>query len=120
MKIYIAGPYTKKDPCINVNKAIHVANELFDAGYIPFIPHLSHFWHTITPRKYSDWMKIDKAFLKCCDIVVRLPGESKGADIECKLAKKLGIPVIYNYKKLILDKSKWAPMGTKRAPMCTK
>lgn len=101
MKIYIASPYTNPDPCANTHKAIMVANKLLDIGYIPFVPHLSHFWHTITPRQYEDWTKIDNEFLKCCDCVLRLEGESKGADKEVELAKQLGIPVYYSIEELI-------------------
>ncbi|MDD5353489.1 MAG: DUF4406 domain-containing protein, partial [Candidatus Omnitrophica bacterium] len=96
MKIYIAGPYTKPDPCVNTNRAIMVANQLMDAGHIPFVPHLTHFWHTITPRPYEDWIKIDNEFLKCCDCLLRLDGNSEGADKEEELAKSLGIPVYYD------------------------
>ena len=30
-----------------------------------------------------------------CDLVVRLPGGSSGADRECALAHRLGIPVVW-------------------------
>ena len=92
-KVYIASPYTTGDTAVNVNRAIKVANQLLDKGYCPFIPLLYHFWHLITPRKYKDWTKLDNEWLKSCDIIIRLPGKSKGADEEIRLAKKLGIPV---------------------------
>jgi hypothetical protein len=41
-------------------------------------------------------MKQDFEWLKCCDAVLRLPGESTGADREVALAKELGIPVYYS------------------------
>jgi len=28
-----------------------------------------------------------------CDAVLRIPGESRGADLECELARSRGIPV---------------------------
>lgn len=99
-KIYISGPYTKGDTCENTNNAIKIANKILDAGHIPFVPHLAHFWHTMTPRPWQDWMKIDLAFLPSCNILLRLPGESKGADIEVAKAMELNIPVFYSYEEL--------------------
>lgn len=98
-KIYIAGPYTKGDIGKNLNKVIKVADYLLKIGYIPYIPHLTHFWHIISPKPYETWLKYDNEFLKECDIVLRLEGESAGADKEVELAKKLKIPVFYHKGK---------------------
>jgi hypothetical protein len=43
---------------------------------------------------------MDLALLACCDIMVRLPGESKGADLEEQFAKSKNIPVLYNLDAL--------------------
>lgn len=100
MKVYVSGPYTKGDPCANTHAAIMAGNAILDAGHVPFVPHVSHFWHTVTPRDYRDWMKIDLAFLPACDVVVRLEGESAGADEEVALACELGIPVKHGMEQL--------------------
>lgn len=100
-RIYVSGPYSRGDPCINTNAAIAVGNKLMDNGLIPFIPHLSHFWHTATPRAYEDWMKIDFAFVEVCDALYRMPGESPGGDREVALAQSLGIPVYYDLDAVI-------------------
>ena len=92
-RVYVAGPYTAPDPCANTHAAIAAGNLLWDKGYAPFIPHLSHFWHTVTPRPYAMWCEYDNQFLPCSDVLVRLPGESSGADKEVQLASSLGIPV---------------------------
>lgn len=92
MRVYVAGPYTKGDPCVNTKAAIDVGNELLDEGHEPFVPHLSHFWHTVSPRPYEDWLRLDLAFVKVCQAVIRLPGESKGADREVDTALAFGIP----------------------------
>lgn len=99
-RIYIAGPYTKPDPCINTNIAIKIANDLWDAGYAPFIPHLSHFWHTVTPKPYPEWLAIDRCWVAACHAVLRFDGFSSGADQEVALANELGIPVCYSIEKL--------------------
>lgn len=91
IKVYVAGPYTYPNPVVNTYKAIQVANQLFDAGYMPYLPHLTLLWHLVTPRSTKDWYKLDNAWIASCDYIIRLPGKSKGADMEMKLAKKLGV-----------------------------
>jgi hypothetical protein len=91
--IYIAGPYTKGDVAVNVKNAMDCANELMDQGFAPFCPHLSHYLHINNPRPYQDWIDMDNAFVTKCDYMIRLEGESAGADAEVKLARKHGIPV---------------------------
>lgn len=100
VKVYIAGPYTKGDVAINVNRVIQAADKLLALGFIPYVPHLTHFWHLISPHPYETWLDIDNAFLVLCDCVLRLPGESSGADKEVELAKAKGIPVYYNIEEI--------------------
>jgi hypothetical protein len=92
-KVYIACAYTKGDPCLNVRSAVFAADRLLDAGYAPLVPILSHLWHLISPHDYETWMRLDLEWLPCCDALVRLPGESSGADREVAEARRLGIPV---------------------------
>lgn len=99
-RVYVAGPYTKGDVAQNVRRAIAAANELMDLGYMPFVPHLTHFWHLIFPRPYKDWMAIDAEWLQFCDAVLRLEGESSGADDEEVMARELGIPIFYDLSSL--------------------
>jgi hypothetical protein len=94
--IYIAAPYTKPDPAVNTRSAILVAEQLRDKGFIPFVPHLTHLWHLISPHEIDYWYEYDIEWLKKCDALLRLPGESKGADNEVKVAQELGIPVFYD------------------------
>ena len=99
-KIYVAGPYTKGDVAVNVRNAIEAANQLADLGFAPFVPHFTHFWHMIFPRKYKFWLELDKQFLPYCDALLRLRGKSSGADKEVKFAKEKKIKVFYSIKKL--------------------
>ena len=92
-KVYIAGPYTKDDVAQNVRKAVLAGDRLAQAGYVPFIPHLTHFWHLLCPHLWAFWMIQDMQWLEACDCVLRLPGESVGADREVERAQELGIPV---------------------------
>lgn len=100
MLVYIAGPYTKGDVAVNVWKAIQTANRLLGIGYTPYIPHLTHFWHIITPKHYQEWLNYDTIMLRRCDCVLRIPGESDGADKEVALAKSLGMTVYYDIKDM--------------------
>lgn len=95
MRVYIAGPYTKGDVAVNVRRAIEAASKVWDHGHYPYVPHLTHFWHMITPRPYEDWLDLDNQFLPCCDALVRLSGCSSGAGKEVELARSLGIPIFY-------------------------
>lgn len=98
--VYIAGPYTKPDPCVNVHEHIRVADKVAALGYTPVVPVLSHFWHTMSPHPYEFWMKIDLDMLERCDAVIRIPGESSGADREVAHAEAHGIPVFGSIEKM--------------------
>ena len=99
-RIYIAGPYSKGDPEQNVYNAIETANKLADMGYAPYVPHFTHFWHTKYPRPYNFWLELDNQFLPFCDAVIRIPGESSGADKEVELARKIGKPIFFSIQEL--------------------
>ncbi len=100
MKIYVAGPYTKGDVAQNVRNAIYTGNNLRALGHTPFIPHLTHFWHMLLPHEIDYWYAYDIEWLKECDAVFRIEGESRGADDEVKWAETHGKPVYYSYMDL--------------------
>lgn len=99
-RVYIAGPLSKPDPCANAHTAMRMWDTLFEKGYAPFCPHWTLLQHTCIPRPYEDWMTFDLEWLSCCDVVLRLPGESSGADREVAAAKQLGIPVVWSVEEL--------------------
>ena len=103
--VYIAGPYTHPDPVRNTHRACMIADELIYDGFIPYIPHLTLLWHLVSPRNAQFWYDYDFHILKRCDAVLRIPGESTGADKEVELAKEWGIPVYYSRKDLMTFKS---------------
>jgi len=92
-QIYIAGPYTNGDVAINVREAISAGDYLSRFGWDVIIPHLSHFWHLLFPHPYEFWIEYDIRRLHECDALLRLEGESTGADQEVEIAKEMGIPV---------------------------
>ncbi len=97
--VYVAGPYSS-DPEANTNRAIEAASQLIDWGYVPFVPHLSHFIDRQYSKPYSTWMRIDTTFQVWCDSLLRLPGTSPGADKEVEFAKKIGQKVYYDLEEL--------------------
>lgn len=103
MRIFISGPVTK-DPLLGTRRAILAASQLADAGITPFVPHLYTLWEMISPRPYEDWMSFCFNWLTACQAVLRLPGESSGADREVELAKSLGMPVFTTVEELL----RWA------------
>ena len=95
MLIYLSGPITKPDPCANCHQAVMIADALVNAGFTPFVPHLSTLWQHIKPHSWEWWINYDIRIIESCGIVVRIPGESRGADAECSFARRNGIPVLY-------------------------
>lgn len=91
--VYIAGPLTKGDSIKNLKRAVEFAGRLAAAGHVPYCPHLSWFMELSTPLGWDEWMRIDLAWLSKCACVVRLPGESRGADVEVAHAISLEMPV---------------------------
>lgn len=100
-RVYVAGPYTHGDVAVNVKTALDAAIALLDAGFAPYVPHLTHFLHMMHPRPYKDWIALDLEWLPVCDALIRLHGESPGADREVAEAQRLGIPVYQSVAALI-------------------
>jgi len=98
--VYIAGPYTKPDPVLNVRAHCMAAEQVRKMGLLPFVPLLSHLWHLVSPHDYDYWMEMDLEWVAQCDAVLRLPGESAGADSEVRMAKEMGKPVFYSVDEL--------------------
>lgn len=100
MRVFVAGPYTQ--PCLlsNTRKAIQAAAALRKRGHHPFLPHTALLWDFLEPSDYETWMEWTLSWLEVCDAVLRLPGESPGADREVARAEELGIPVYEDVRKI--------------------
>lgn len=92
-RVYIAGPLTHGDVGENIHNAQVAFHQLLEAGYEPYLPHATFGLHVFKPQPYERWMKLDFAYLAVCDVLIRLPGESPGADREVAFAQAHGIPV---------------------------
>lgn len=96
-RIYISGPYTSPDPVANTARAMAVWHRLRDEGLHPICPHLTMLLHMHKQRDWEFWLTYDEEEIDFCDYVIRLPGDSKGADREVEYAKGRGIGVIYGH-----------------------
>lgn len=102
IKVYIASPYTLGDVAVNVKLQIDTVDILISKGFAPFAPLYYHFQHMAHPRPYEDWVKLDFEWVGVCDCVLRLGGESRGADAEVDYAIGLGKPVFSSVEYLCL------------------
>ena len=102
MRIYVAGPMTTQgDVYANMEQAIRAADWLMRIGHSPYLPHLTLFWNFISHHTWEEWLKLDESWLALCDCLVRLPGESKGADREVAFCEANNIPVYVGMEALM-------------------
>lgn len=103
MIVYIASPYTSyANPLDAVSVQIDTFAILRDLGYQPIAPLLSHYVDALHPASYDRWLEWCMAMIGVCDIVLRLPGDSAGADREVAAAKALGKLIVHNVDELLL------------------
>ena len=110
MLILIAGPYasgTDGDPGLmarNLKRLETAAWPIFEAGHVPMIGEWVALpvWQTAGGQSVGD-MLYDRILhptagrlLAHCDAVLRLPGESKGAENDVRIARERGIPVYFD------------------------
>lgn len=96
--VYVAGAYTGSEAA-NVMKALKAADQVMELGVYPFIPHLFHFWHQLTPRDYRAWMKLDEHYLLKSDIIWKI-SDSPGVKEEVEKAHIYQIPVVTTFQEL--------------------
>ncbi|MDF2475879.1 MAG: hypothetical protein K0S24_1362 [Sphingobacterium sp.] len=118
MLILIAGPYrggTNDDPILmkrNLDNLESFALDIFRKGHIPLIGE----WMALPLIKLAgstkvgdqQWEEIQypvaHQMLEKCDAVLRINGESKGADEDVRLAEERGLKVYYNIAEIPLAK----------------
>ena len=101
IRVYIASPYTIGDQATNVRNSLEVADELIKLGLSPYCPLLTHFQHIIFPQSYETWLALDMEWLRQSTCLLRLPGESRGADLEVEEAYSNSLPIFYNINDLL-------------------
>lgn len=90
--IYLSGPMTLGHQFDNVREAMRHATLLREAGHAVILPQLNYWWEMVFPGDLETYMSMDLALLERADVVVRIPGESQGADREVAHASLYGIP----------------------------
>lgn len=99
-RIYISGPITKGDREANFQQAADAQKALLAAGYAVLNPVLTMLLPGAFEIPHDTWIANDLPWVAVADAVLRLPGESEGADIECTYASDRGIPVFCDLDKL--------------------
>ncbi len=110
MLILIAGPYrsgANDDPILiqkNLDNLEAMALPIFRKGHIPMIGE----WVALPLLKLAGSKKLGDSvwdeiqypvahrLLEKCDAVLRISGESKGADMDVKIAQERGLKVFYD------------------------
>ena len=94
--VYVAGPITNGDTLLNIRNGMKAGTELVKLGYVPFVPHNDFIQYMLDPDAldYETLLAWDLAWVKRCDAVLRLPGESPGADREVQYARSQGLLVV--------------------------
>ncbi|HNE37355.1 MAG TPA: DUF4406 domain-containing protein [Microthrixaceae bacterium] len=90
--VYVAGPISG-DPFGCVRQGVEAFDVLRGVGCTPILPQLSVLAEMVQHRPYEEWMAYDFEVIARCDALVRLPGESEGADREVRHARELGVRV---------------------------
>lgn len=99
--VYVAGPYTNPDPVTNTRAAVEIGLDIYrHSGVGVVIPHLSLLAHAMFPQALGWWYDFDLAQLAACTALLRLPGESDGADREVRAAHQLGLAVFDDVREL--------------------
>jgi hypothetical protein len=104
VRVYVASAYTVGNQVANVRRNILLCKKLWDMGYIPYCPLLTHFQDFITPMPYEEWLEFDKYALDTCHCLLwdtsYCPGESKGAEQEVAYMRLLNRPVFRHVQDL--------------------
>lgn len=129
-RIFISGPISKGDIFENIKQAEVAFEKLAKAGLAPFCPHWACYGKNVFEKTMIDdgdgcmgeqrvrvliaspkpmtmgltheqFIEIDLSWVSTCDAILRLPGESIGADMETAFAVENGIPVFTDIDDLI-------------------
>jgi len=112
--ILIAGPYrsgTGDDPqkmADNLRRLEEVSWPIFKAGHLPMIGEwvALPIWQVAGGQSVGDSLYDEilhptaGRLIERCDAVLRLAGDSKGADNDVRLAKERGIPVYFQVNEI--------------------
>jgi hypothetical protein len=104
ISVFVCMPYgdheSPKKRLENTTAAIEVADRLADLGFLPYCPHLSHFWHERHPHEREHWMWQSLAWATRCDCVLAIGYPSPGMQREMAVTHAAGKPVFMDVETL--------------------
>lgn len=104
-RVYISGPMTgdgtPEAMAQNVAEGVRVAKLLIRAGFSVFCPHLSGLMPGHEEIPHEVWIDNDLPWVQVADAVLRLPGESQGADAEVDYAVDCDVRVFTSVERLL-------------------
>ena len=106
-RIYVAHPIGANDEhrSRKIAAALEATRALLVAGFAPWTPGMfaASFGNSAADwlLSYEQWCALDMEFLEVCHAVLRLPGESPGAEREVSRARALGLPVFHTVEEVI-------------------
>ena len=103
--VYVSGPMsTSGEPGNNLHNAVQAAAKLTYEGFLPYVPHLVWLQHAIAPWvAVATWQQMTLAWVDRSDALLRLHGDSRGADEEVRRAINQHIPVFYAMEHLLTE-----------------
>lgn len=99
--IYISGPITRGDKIHNHHQAILAHRELIKLGFSVINPMVSMTYEWNSEIPHEAWLENDLPHVAAAEAVLRLPGESLGAEMECLYAEECGVPIYTSVEDLI-------------------
>ena len=127
VRVYIAGAIQNGDIFQNIRQAEDAFKELANLGYAPFCPHWGCYGGNVSPTtmmvdgcmgimetrtlvarpkpcsmglSHDQWLDIDESWVFASHALLRLPGESPGADKEIMFANRYGCKIFYDIPTL--------------------
>ena len=92
--VYVAGPITR-DPFGCVRKSMPAFRWLRGLGLTPIMPQWSVIAEMVDPMPHSEWLAYDFTIIEHVGALLRLEGESPGADREVDFANEHNIRVFF-------------------------
>lgn len=92
-RVYVSGPITMGNRNHNLFQALEVHERLIVCGFAPLNPMMTMLCPFEPRIRHDAWISVDLAWVQVSDMVLRLPGASKGGDQEVAYAESIGCPV---------------------------
>lgn len=102
LRVYLASPMSVGDRFENITGAIRMARRMVQDGLAPYVPQFDAYMFPGDDITWNGFLEWDLEWVSVAEAVFRLPGESKGADLEVAKAKEQGIPVFEVYDALLV------------------